>query len=486
MKIVGVSAEVAPWSKVGGLADVADALPVALAARGHRVMTISGRYKPYEDAWDTGVELSFHLFGAERSVRFFHGNSRGVDRIFVDSPLIRRGGVYGDAQGGFGDNLLRFALLARAALEAPRWLGLDGEPFGEDVVFWTNDWHGALLPVYQRALYRTLGLYTRAPTVLGLHNLAHQGVFGSGSFEGLDLSGRWYPTLDMSGSLNTLKGGLVTAERVVTVSPTYANEVRTAEGGFGLDGVLRARGEDLVGILNGIDVEDWNPATDPHLAAPYDLDDLSGKAACKAALQRELDLPVRPEVPLLGFVGRLDPQKGVDLIRDAFPWIMAQGVQVVLLGSGSPTLEGFLREIEVRWPEQARGWVGFSTPVAHRIIAGADLLLMPSRFEPCGLSQLHALRYGTPPVVRVTGGLKDTVQPYDPFYETGTGWSFWDASGDALAQALRWALLTLRDHPASFRGVVQRGMSQDLSWDRAAQAYEALFEEAIGELRDTG
>lgn len=482
MNIVGVSAEVAPWSKAGGLGDVADALPIALAARGHRVMTVSGRYKPYEDAWDTGLELSFHLFGEDHPCRIFHGKARGVDRVFVDHPAIRRGGVYGDGRGGYGDNQLRFALLCRAALEAPRWLGLDGEPYGEDVAFWTNDWHGALLPIYLKALYRPVGLFTRAPALLGLHNMAHQGVYPSSTFEGLELPGRWYPTLDMDGALNTLKGGLVSAEKVVTVSPTYAEEIRTPEGGFGLDGILRARAADVHGILNGIDTEAWDPASDPHLDAHFDADDLSGKAACKAALQRELGLPVRPDVPLLGFVGRLDPQKGVDLIRDAFPWLMAQGVQVVLLGSGSPALEGFLREIERLFPQQARGWVGFSTPVAHRIIAGSDLLLMPSRFEPCGLSQLHALRYGTPPVVRATGGLRDTVQPYDPTHETGTGWTLFDASGEALRQALYWALVTWKEYPGSFREIQRRGMSQDLSWDVSAAAYEALFERSRQEL----
>lgn len=482
MNIVGVSAEVAPWSKAGGLGDVADALPVALAARGHRVMTVSGRYKAYEDAWDTGLELSFHVFGAEHRARVFHGKTRGVDRVFVDHPAIRRGGVYGDNKGGYGDNLLRFALLCRAAIEVARHLPLDGAPYGEDVVFWPNDWHGALTPVFLNALYRPVGLFTRAPVVLGLHNLAHQGVHAAESFFGLDLPARWYPTLDFDGALNTLKGGLVSAERVVTVSPSYAEEVRTPEGGWGLDGLLRARGGALRGILNGIDTEAWDPLTDEFTAAGFSADDLAGKATNKAALQQELGLPVVADVPLLGFVGRLDPQKGVDLIRDAFPWIMAQGVQVVLLGSGSPALEGFLRDIERRWPDQARGWVGFSTPVSHRVIAGSDLLLMPSRFEPCGLSQLHALRYGTPPIVRATGGLKDTVEPYNPHQETGTGWTFHDPSAEALAQAIRWALLTWREHPDSFRAIQRRGMAQEVSWARSAEAYEALFAEAAEEM----
>lgn len=483
MNIVGVSAEVSPWSKAGGLGDVAEALPVALAARGHRVMTVSGRYKAYDDVWDTGVEASFYLFGATHTVRYFHAFVRGVDRVFVDHPAILRGGVYGDSRGGFGDNLFRFALLCRAALEAPRRLNLGGSVYGEDVVFWTNDWHGALLPIFLKALYRPVGLYTRAPVALGLHNLAHQGTVGASAFDNLDLPGRWYPTLDMDGALNPMKGGLASADRIITVSPTYAGEVRTPEGGWGLDGVLRARGEAVRGILNGIDTEAWDPMKDPSTEAGYSVDDLSGKAVCKAALQAELGLPIRPDVPLLGFVGRLDYQKGVDLIRDAMPWLMGQGVQVVLLGSGSPQLEGFLRDIERAWPHQARGWVGFSTPVSHRVVAGSDMLLMPSRFEPCGLSQLHALHYGTPPVVHATGGLRDTVEPYDPYQERGTGWTFYEPTAEALASTLRWALLTWRDHPDAFREIQRRGMSQDWSWGPSAAKYEALFEEMRAELK---
>lgn len=482
MNIVGVSAELAPWSKAGGLGEVAGALPIALAARGHRVMTVSGRYKAYEDAWNTGITASFYLFGQIHTVQYHHARVAGVDRVFVDHPAIQRGGVYGDDRGGYGDNAFRFALLCRAAIEAPRLIPLDGTTYGEDVVFWANDWHGALLPVFLKALYRNVGLFTRAPVLLGLHNLAHQGTVTSDTFDGLDLSGRWYPALDMSGNMNTLKGGLVTAERIVTVSPSYAEEVRTAEGGWGLDGVLRARAGDLRGVLNGIDVADWDPAADRHLPAHFSADDLTGKAACKAALQRELGLPVRKDVPLLGFVGRLDHQKGVDLIKSMMPWLMSQNVQIVMLGSGSPQLESFLRDSERVWPHAARGWVGFSTPMAHKVVAASDILLMPSRFEPCGLSQLHALRYGTVPVVHATGGLKDTVEHYNPYRHTGTGWAFSSPTPEALAEATAYAIRTWRHYPDAFRGLQRRGMAVDVSWDRSAEAYEALFEEARADM----
>lgn len=479
MNIVGVSAEIAPWSKAGGLGEVAGALPVALAARGHRVMTVSGRYKPYDDAWSTGVQSSFHLFGQMHTVTYHHAKVAGVDRVFVDHPAIQRGGVYGDNTGGYGDNQFRFALLCRAAIEAPRLLPLDGSTYGEDVVFWANDWHGALVPVYLKALYRNVGLFLRAPVLLGLHNLAHQGTYAAESFDGLDLSGRWYPALDMSGVLNTLKGGLVTAERIVTVSPNYASEIRTTEGGWGLDGVLRARAEAISGVINGIDIAEWDPTQDKHLPAHFSATDLSGKGACKAALQRELGLPVRTDVPLLGFVGRLDYQKGVDLIKSVMPWLMSNNVQIVLLGSGSPQLETFLRESERVWPHAARGWVGFSTPMAHKVVAASDILLMPSRFEPCGLSQLHALRYGTVPVVHATGGLKDTVEHYNPFRHTGTGWTFGEATPEALAEATAYAVRTWKQFPEAWAGLQQRGMAVDVSWAKSAATYEALFEAAV-------
>ena len=481
MNIVGVSAEVAPWSKAGGLGDVAGALPIALAARGHRVMTIAPRYKEYPDAWDTGVRIRVFLFGQEHTVGVYHVWSRGVDRVFLDHPALRRGAVYGDSRGAFGDNQFRFALLSRAALEVPRRLVLDGSVFGEDVAFWANDWHASLVPLYLRALYKPVGLYERAPVVLGLHNLAHQGGFSADTFPGLDLAPRWGQALDMHGFVNTLKAGLVSADRVITVSPNYADEVRTEAGGWGLDGILRARGAAVQGILNGVDTDEWDPAADPHTEAAYTADDMAGKAACKAALQREFGLPERPEVPLFGFIGRLDFQKGVDLIRGAAPWLLAQDVQLVMLGSGAPDLEAFLRGVSAQWPGRARGHVGFSVPLAHRITAGADLLLMPSRFEPCGLNQLYALRYGTVPVVSATGGLYDTVHHYTPAEDTGTGWTFSPATPEALARALGWALLTWSDYPEVFRRIQARGMAQDVSWARSAEAYEAAFAELMAD-----
>jgi starch synthase len=476
MNIAIVAAEVAPWSKTGGLGDVCGALPKALAALGHHVMTVAPRYKEYPDAWDTGVRATVHLFGHAHEVAYFHAKVDGVHHVFVDHPSFHRGGIYGDSQGPYGDNLFRFALLSRAAIEAAARVPLDGTPMGEDLVFHVNDWHTGLLPLYLEAVYRPAGRFVNAGTVLGVHNAGHHGSGPAHDFAGLDVSARWWPAVDFDGRLNPLKCGATLARKIVAVSPTYAREI-TGPLGFGLEGVFAARGADLLGVLNGVD-DAWDPRTDRHIAAHFDAEDLSGKATCKAALQTELGLPVRAEVPMLGVVARLDHQKGIDLVEAAAPWLMRHDVQLVLLGSGSSALETFFRQAERTWPEKARGWVGFNEGLAHRIEAGADLFLMPSRFEPCGLNQMYSMRYGTVPVVHATGGLADTVQTFDPLSSRGTGWAFKSFSAEAFVEALGWALYTWRTHPTAWRGIQVRGMTQDFSWERSARAYVAIYESA--------
>ncbi len=474
MNVVVVAAEVAPWSKTGGLGDVCGALPRALAARGHRVITVAPRYKEYPDAVDTGVSLRIFLFGHLHEARCFLAVRDGVHHVFIDHPSYRRPGIYGDASGTYGDNLFRFALLSRAAIEVPaRVLLSDGAPMGEDVVFHVNDWHASLVPLYLESLYRPAGRFPGAGTVLGLHNVGHHGTFSAEQFDGLDVPPRWWPALDYSGNINSLKTGITLARKLVAVSPTYAREI-TSGLGFGLDGLLAARGADLSGVLNGVD-DAWDPATDRHLAATYTADDLTGKATCKAALQRELGLPARPDVPLFGLIARLDHQKGVDLVAQAAPWLLAHDVQLVMLGSGASQLEAFFRESEHRWPNKARGWVGFNEGLAHRIEAGADMFLMPSRFEPCGLNQMYSMRYGTIPIVHATGGLADTVETFDPQNDRGTGWAFRRYDVEAFVEAIGWAMLTFRSYPQAWKGLQRRGMTRDWSWGRAAAEYERVY-----------
>jgi starch synthase len=409
MNILSVSSEVAPFSRTGGMGDVCGALPRALAMRGNRAVTVSPRYGRERDnlAWDTGVEFSFWLFGAWHTVRYYlHEADDGSDFVLVENPHLARPGIYGDDRGAYGDNLLRFALLCRAALEVPRLLPIRGGLLGEDFALHVHDWPSALALVYLAALYKPLGIYSRVRGVLNIHNAAHHGRFAASDFGGLDLAPRHLATLVDDGTLCLLKAGIVCASEVVAVSPTFARDLTTPQGGFGMDAYLRSKAAAgaLHGVLNGIDDAVWDPASDPHIAAPYSREDLAGKAACKAALQQELGLPVRPEVPIIGMVARLDYQKGVDLITDAAPWIARQDLQLVVLGTGSQRIADALRGLQAAAPAKVRAVIAFDDALSHRIFAASDLSLVPSRFEPCGLTQMYGMRYGAVPVVRGTGG----------------------------------------------------------------------------------
>ena len=493
LQICSVTAEVAPFSKTGGLGDVAAALPPALTALGHRVLTVAPRYRAYPEAWDTGIRLHFPLFGHVHEVALFHARVEGHgDIVFVDHPAICRGGIYGDDHGAYSDNLFRFALLSRAAIEVSRRLGPGGggTPLADagPVRFLTHDWHTGLLPVYLRAHYQANGLLTDATSVHVIHNLAHQGNAAMSAFAGLDLPAAYAPTVEMDGLLNCMKAGLVSADRLVTVSPTYAREVTTPAFGCGLDGVLRSRSRVLTGILNGIDPDTWNPRVDPHLPQTYGPEALSdppdpttrgpvgGKAACKSALQREVGLPTHAHLPVVGFVGRLTGQKGIELLEQVGHWLAHAGAaQLVLLGTGEARYESALAALQRRWPGRVAARLAFDNGLAHRITAGADILVMPSRFEPCGLNQLYALAYGTVPVVHATGGLADTVPSFDPDSDTGLGWAFSPPTPAAFRQALGYAITTWHQHPATFRRIARRGMAPDRGWGPSAARYAAVL-----------
>ncbi|GFR41537.1 hypothetical protein Agub_g2250 [Astrephomene gubernaculifera] len=367
--------------------------------------------------------------------------------------------------------------------------------YGQDVMFIANDWHAALVPVYLAAKYRPHGVYGSARCVLAIHNLRHQGVFSPASFATLGLPDQWYGCLEWQypphqrqgswaeegRSVNHLKAGLTTADRIVTVSAGYAEEIKTWLGGWGMEGILAARAPVLNGVVNGIDTDEWNPATDPHLPYNYDTTNfVEGKARCKMELQRELGLPVSEHTPLVAFIGRLDPQKGADILLAAAEQLLRQqDVQLVCLGSGTPDLEAGLRWLEGEFRDRARGWVGFNVPFSHRLTAAADILLMPSRFEPCGLNQLYAMRYGTVPVAHKTGGLRDTVLDFDPWSQSGTGWTYTSCDPQGLLHATGLALLTYRNHREDFRKLQLRGMQREASWDQAAQQYEQIISWAL-------
>ncbi|KAF5182371.1 Glycogen synthase, partial [Thalictrum thalictroides] len=417
--------------------------------------------------------------------------------VFVDHPSYHRpGNPYGDIHGAYGDNQFRFTLLCHAACEAPLVLPLGGFTYGEKSLFLVNDWHAGLVPVLLAAKYRSHGVYKDARSILVIHNLAHQGVEPATTYANLGLPTEWYgalewvfPTwarkhaLDKGEAVNILKGAVVTADRILTVSQGYSWEITTVEGGYGLDELLSSRKSVLNGITNGIDVTEWDPATDKLIDFHYSMDDLSGKVKCKTALQKELGLPVRPDCPMIGFIGRLDYQKGTDLIQAGMPELMQDDVQFVMLGSGNKQTEEWMRVTESTYRDKFRGWVGFNVPISHKITAGCDILLMPSRFEPCGLNQLYAMRYGTVPVVHCTGGLRDTVENFNPYAEDsngqGTGWTFSPLCKESMLGALRYAMETYRKHKTSWEGLMRRGMERDYTWDNAASQYEQVFDWAF-------
>ncbi|KAH6774535.1 starch synthase 2 [Perilla frutescens var. hirtella] len=480
MNVIIVAAECAPWVKTGGLGDVAGSLPKALARRGHRVMVVIPRYGNYAEAQDLGVRKRYKVDGQDFEVNFFHSYIDGVDFVFIDSSVFRHveNNIYG------GNRLATYDL--KRCLQVPWHVPCGGVCYGDgNLAFIANDWHTALLPVYLKAYYRDNGLMQYTRSILVIHNIAHQGRGPVDDFSVVDLPPHYidlFKLYDPVGGehFNIFAAGLKAADRVVTVSHGYSWELKTSEGGWGLHEIINEHDWKLSGIVNGIDTKEWSPELDLHLQSEgyvnYSIDTLqTGKSQCKAALQKELGLPIREDVPLIGFIGRLDDQKGVDLIAEAVPWMMGQDVQLVMLGTGRPDLEGLLRKFEREHHDKVRGWVGFSVKTAHRITAGADILLMPSRFEPCGLNQLYAMRYGTIPVVHAVGGLRDTVEPFNPFEESGVGWTFSRAETGELIHALGNCLLTYRQYKESWEGLQKRGMTRDLSWDRAAQNYEDVL-----------
>ncbi|CAL1357751.1 unnamed protein product [Linum trigynum] len=485
MNVILVSAECAPWSKTGGLGDVAGSLPKALARRGHRVMVVAPRYGEYAEAQHSGVRKIYKVDGQDIEVTYFQAYIDGVDFVFIDCPWFRHFGnnIYG---GNRMDILKRMVLFCKAAVEVPWYVPCGGVCYGDgNLAFIANDWHTALLPVYLKAYYRDNGLMQFTRSVLVIHNIAHQGRGPVEEFRYVDLPGNYidlFKFYDPVGGehFNIFAAGLKAADRVVTVSQGYSWELKTPEGGWGLHTIINENDWKLRGIVNGIDTQEWDPRHDLHLKSDgytnYSLETFrSRKPQCKAALQRELGLPERPEVPLIGFIGRLDNQKGVDLIAEAIPWMVEQDVQLVMLGTGRQDLEEMLKNLEGQYKDKVRGWVGFCVKTAHRITAGADILLMPSRFEPCGLNQLYAMMYGTIPVVHAVGGLRDTVRPFDPFNESGFGWTFDSAEASKLIHALGNCLWTYREFKESWEGLQRRGMEQDLSWDHAAELYEEVL-----------
>ena len=476
MKILFTTSEIAPWVKTGGLGDVAAALPPALGKLGLDVRVLTPRYPALREAFpDARPLLRLPPFGgALPAAELFLAETAGLPLLLLDCPALfdRPGNPYLGPEGrDWFDNHLRFGLLSRVAARLSSVATpLDWRP---DILH-CNDWQTGLAPYYLR-FYEPGG----AAALITIHNLAFQGVFAPQLLDDLALTGRdWHiDGVEYYGQLSFLKAGLRHADWITTVSPTYAREIQTDAAGMGLGGLLRSRAAQLTGILNGIDTAVWNPATDVHLSAHYDRAQMAGKALCKRALQQEVGLVERDDRPLFGVVSRLTWQKGLDLVAAIADALVALPAQLVVLGSGEKALEDAFAALAARYPGQIAVRIGFSEDLAHRIEAGVDCFLMPSRFEPCGLNQMYSLAYGTPPLVHATGGLADTVtdcRPETLASGTATGFVCAEATPEALLETLRRAHACWKDE-ALWRSLQQNGMACDFGWTAPAKQYAELY-----------
>jgi starch synthase len=478
LDILMVVSEAIPYSKTGGLGDVGGALPTALAHLGHRVTVVTPRYRGIEGGQEVAAFARGAWLGAPDVRVLERVHEDGVRFWFVDCPpYYDRDDLYADRLGDFGDNYLRFSVLARTALEAAAATGW------RPAVIHAHDWQTGLVPVYLRERFRGHPAFAGAGTVFTIHNLAYQGIFGREVLPTLDLPWDVFTGegLEFWNNISFLKAGINFSEIVTTVSRRYAQEIQTAEQGFGFEGILQRRAGALVGIRNGVDTRVWDPANDPLLPAAFSAEDLAGKARVKQALLARVGLekPGQWARPVIGMVSRMVDQKGLDIIQGAVKTGALQALDAlfVILGTGTPEYEGMWRGLADSYPDRVAVTVGFNEELAHLIEGGADIFLMPSRFEPCGLNQMYSLRYGTVPVVRATGGLDDTVQDVDEATGEGTGFTFAAHTTEAMMAALTRALAWY-GRPAAWRRIQLTGMGQDNSWEASAREYVEVYERA--------
>jgi starch synthase len=475
MKILFVASEALPYAKTGGLADVIEALPRALVKLGHEVAVFLPRYRGVKANSVTLPSMTIPQGSRLRFPAIANGGlHRGVRYFFLDDPFyFDRDGVYGDKNHEFPDNAERFTEFSRAAIELAKLVWMP------DLIH-CHDWQTAMVPVLLRTSYADDPVVRNLPTVFTIHNMGYHGVFQRDALERAGVpQGVFHPGgIEFFGSVNFLKGGLVYSDYLTTVSRKYAEEIQTSEFGFGLEGVVRMRADRLVGILNGVDYSAWSPERDTLIPVKYSGKNLAGKRECKLALLEEFKLlKDNPNRPVLGIVSRFADQKGFDLIARIARELMQEDLLLAVLGTGDRRYEDLFRALASDFPGKAGAVIAYDNRLAHLVEAGSDIFLMPSRYEPCGLNQIYSLRYGTVPVVRATGGLDDTIVPFNLEHGTGTGFKFWEYSGGALLHAIREAL-----HYYSDDGVWKRiqlnGMAQDFSWNTSAAEYAKLYEAA--------
>jgi len=478
LNIVFVASEAVPFCKTGGLADVAGSLASALADRGHNVSLFVPMYRQVDikahRIKPTGVSVKVPI-----SARIVRGSILKTKRgrlsvYFVENAdYFDRERLYNTSAGDYADNAERFIFFSMAVLETVAKLKLDPD------IFHVNDWQTALIPAYLKTRYAGDPSMANAATLLTIHNLGYQGLFTPEKWHLTGLSWELYSSgiMEFYGKINFLKSGLLFSDILATVSETYAREILSPEDGWGLDGVLRDRADDLFGVVNGIDTHEWDPRTDQLIPANFTSNDLEGKKVCKESLLKEMGLSCADE-PVAGVVSRLAEQKGMDILLECADDILDSGVNLALLGSGDSRLEEEFRKVGKRHPGKAAINIGFSEILAHKIIAASDILIVPSRYEPCGLTQMYALAYGAAPVVRATGGLNDTVSQVDPGADIGNGFKFTDYSPKALAEKIMETVDFYRRFPLKWTRIISRGMNEDHSWAKSAGRYESLYDRA--------
>jgi starch synthase len=477
MHIAFVASEGVPFSKTGGLADVVGALPRALATLGHQVSVYLPRYRQTKLAESSTVvrSITVPFDDKYRFASVIAGGSQGGIRFyFIEYPeFLDREALYGTPAGDYPDNAERFALFSRAVLEASKILGVPN-------VFHCHDWQSALVPVLLRTVYAEDPAFSDAATVFTIHNMGYQGLFPPEVLPLLMLPWDLFTMSKMEffGQVNFLKGALTYADFITTVSRKYSQEIQTAEYGFGLEGVLRGRASTVTGILNGVDYDEWSPQTDKFIIAHYSSQDLSGKAKCKQDLLATFGMAkADPKLPIIGIVSRFAAQKGFDLISQIMDRLAREEMIVVALGAGDKTYEEMFTRLNKQFPNKIAVKVAYDNAIAHKIEAGSDMFLMPSRYEPCGLNQIYSLKYGTVPIVRATGGLDDTIEPWDARTGKGTGFKFTEYNGESLLLTIKQALQAFRDQ-TSWQALMRNGMNKDFSWNASAREYVKVYEKA--------
>jgi starch synthase len=476
MRITFAASECVPFSKTGGLADVVGSLPIALSSLGHDVTVFVPRYRQTKLENPSTVIASITV-PFDDQYRFCSvldgGKHSGVQFYFIEYPdFFDRDALYGTPIGDYHDNAERFALFSRAVIEASKILGVPH-------VFHCHDWQSALIPILLRTLYVEDPAFQRTPTVFTIHNIGYQGLFPPDTLPLLMLPWDLFTIskLEFYGKVNFLKGALTYSDFITTVSKKYAQEIQTSEYGFGLEGVLRSRASVVAGILNGVDYEQWSPEADNFIAQRYSPTRLAGKSECKADLLKAFGVEADGAKPVLGIVSRFAAQKGFDLISSIADRLVLEDLVIVALGNGDKPYEQLFTRLNKQFPKKFAVKIAYDNALAHKIEAGADMFLMPSRYEPCGLNQIYSLRYGTVPVVRATGGLDDTIENWNPETGEGTGFKFSDYSGEALLETVRAALVAYKN-PKSWKKLMQNGMARDFSWVTSAREYEKVYERA--------